>query len=130
MFRKSNKQRRAEIKAARAKRAKALEAKYGMFKPPIPGGVVSADHAQLGHVCPCTILPLYYVDQPFDCRDCGVPEVWTAQQQKWWYEVAKGSLDSIAIRCRPCRKRERERKAAVRTAHLQGLAMKSAKAAH
>jgi hypothetical protein len=32
----------------------------------------------------------YYRDESFTCRDCGVVEVWTATQQKWWYEVAKG----------------------------------------
>jgi len=30
--------------------------------------------------------------------------VWTAEQQKWWYEVAKGPIFSVAVRCRECRK--------------------------
>lgn len=47
--------------------------------------------------------PLFYEDIEFTCRDCGVEEVWTAEQQKWWYEVAKGSIYSGAIRCRECR---------------------------
>jgi hypothetical protein len=50
----------------------------------------------------------YYQDQPFVCVDCGKAEVWTARQQKWWYEVAKGSIYSTAKRCRACRKRRRE----------------------
>ena len=53
----------------------------------------------------------YYSDQPFDCIDCGKSEVWTAQQQKWWYEVAKGDIFTIARRCRDCRRKERERRA-------------------
>ena len=126
-LRKSNKQRRAEIKIARLKRAKALKGKYDVFKPPIPRGAELADYTQLNHVCPCTILPLYYVDHPFICRDCGAQEVWTASQQKWWYEVAKGRLDSIAVRCRPCRKKQRARKAEARAIHLAGLQLKQLK---
>ena len=66
----------------------------------------------------------YYLDQPFQCQDCGVQEVWTARQQKWWYETAKGDIWTVASRCRPCRRRERERKAAARKTHLEGLAKK------
>lgn len=47
--------------------------------------------------------PRYYVDREFTCVDCGREEVGTAEQQKWYYEVAKGSLYAIAIRCRDCR---------------------------
>jgi hypothetical protein len=31
-----------------------------------------------------------YLDFPFACAWCGSEEVWTASQQKWWYEEAKG----------------------------------------
>jgi hypothetical protein len=46
---------------------------------------------------------LFYEDREFACVDCGKLEVWTAEQQKWWYEVAKGTIYSGAIRCRDCR---------------------------
>jgi hypothetical protein len=46
---------------------------------------------------------LFYEDREFTCVDCGKREVWTAEQQKWWFEVAKGSIYSGAIRCRDCR---------------------------
>ena len=48
-----------------------------------------------------------YVDRPFRCRDCGSQEVWTAAQQKWWYETAHGSLYTTAVRCRACRQARR-----------------------
>ncbi len=32
----------------------------------------------------------WYRDDPFECAGCGKLEIWTATQQKWWYEVAKG----------------------------------------
>lgn len=46
---------------------------------------------------------LYYRDYEFNCADCGKPQVWTAADQKWWYEVAKGPIYSQAKRCRECR---------------------------
>ena len=53
----------------------------------------------------------YYTDQPFTCQDCGKHEIWTAKQQQWWYEIAKGNINSKAIRCRTCRHRVRDENA-------------------
>jgi hypothetical protein len=50
---------------------------------------------------------LYYEDLEFTCRDCGSDQVWTARQQQWWYEVAKGPIYSTAVRCRACRQARR-----------------------
>ncbi len=63
----------------------------------------------------------YYEDMPFICKDCGVIQVWRSTQQKWWYEVMKGDIWTISVRCRPCRKQERDRKTAARQIHLAGL---------
>ncbi|WP_076858199.1 zinc-ribbon domain containing protein [Bradyrhizobium mercantei] len=65
-----------------------------------------------------------YRPEPFVCKDCGVAEVWTPLQQKWWYETAKGDVFTNAVRCRACRSRERARKSAARRVHLEGLARK------
>ncbi|WP_202814671.1 zinc-ribbon domain containing protein [Bradyrhizobium tropiciagri] len=65
-----------------------------------------------------------YRPEPFVCKDCGVAEVWTPLQQKWWYETAKGDVFTKAVRCRACRTRERVRKSAARRVHLEGLARK------
>ena len=54
--------------------------------------------------------PEYYYDIQFTCCDCGSEEVWTAEQQKWWYEDVGGYFFATAVRCRPCRQKERERK--------------------
>ncbi|WP_210345568.1 zinc-ribbon domain containing protein [Bradyrhizobium sp. CCBAU 53421] len=66
-----------------------------------------------------------YRPEPFVCKDCGVAEVWTPLQQKWWYETAKGDVFTKAVRCRACRTRERARKSAARRVHLEGLARKT-----
>ena len=69
----------------------------------------------------------YYADIAFQCASCGKREIWTATQQKWWYEVAKGTVDSNAKHCNPCRRAERLRRAEARRIHLEGVAAKFAK---
>lgn len=95
---KSGKQQRQEIKAKRRKKAEALVAVDTCSDisdmPPI--GAIQADHEQLEHIDTYGFLPNFYVDKRFVCRDCGAREIWIARQQKWWYEVAKGHIDSTA----------------------------------
>lgn len=66
----------------------------------------------------------YYVDMPFNCKSCGIAQVWTETQQKWWYETAKGDVWAVAVLCRPCRRREKARRAEARETHLSGLSAK------
>ena len=49
------------------------------------------------------VPPEYYYNQEFICCDCGSNEIWTAAQQKWWYEEAEGNINAHAKRCRKCR---------------------------
>lgn len=71
----------------------------------------------------------FYIDRTFYCKDCGKEETWTATQQKWWYESAKGDVWTIARRCRPCRRKERARKSAADQTRLEGLLKKAVKKA-
>ena len=66
----------------------------------------------------------YYIDLPFVCVDCGVAEVWRASQQRWWFEIAKGGLWTVAKRCRACRRTERTRSSEARRIHLSGVRAK------
>ena len=66
----------------------------------------------------------YYIDYPFKCKDCGKSEVWSPTQQRWWYEIAKGDVWTVANRCRPCRQRERARRTAAREVAEAGMARK------
>lgn len=112
---KSNKQRRAEIKAHR--RARAARAETQRHEPDRQRnmclcmiGIEQADLEILDrHNNTCGLLPEFYFARPFNCRDCGAEEVWTAKQQKWWYEVVHGPVDSRAVRCLACRRARRER---------------------
>ncbi len=45
----------------------------------------------------------YYYDEVFNCVDCGNEDIWTAENQKYWYEVKNSYESSVAIRCHICR---------------------------
>ncbi len=122
---KSGRQRREEIELKRAKKREKAEAyareqarrnqvivNTALLRPTNSYGI--PDFVERG----------WYIDRPFCCKDCGKSEVWTPTQQKWWYESAKGDVWTVAVRCRPCRRRERERVATARKAQVTGAAMK------
>jgi len=126
---KSAKQKRTEVMIKREKRSRKKSEKLAkadttarLAKRPI--NVVAANVEALAHNNTYGPLPLFYVDKPFVCRDCDKAEVWTAAQQKWWYEVAKGDINSTAVRCRACRRKEQQRRAEARRVHMEGLAKK------
>jgi hypothetical protein len=92
---------------SRVRKAKAIEPlQIDPRDPDVapPPGASLADHSQLSHINTYGGLPRFYVDRVFTCRECGIEELWTAEQQKWWYEEAKGHIDSFAVRCKACRK--------------------------
>ena len=122
---KSGKQRRQEILARRKSRAAKVEAPRGVRST---AAMVPCNRALLAPYNSYGVPPFvdrgYYLDAPFTCAQCGSEEVWRATQQTWWYEVAKGNVESRAKLCRACRRRERERRAEARRVHLEGLAKK------
>jgi hypothetical protein len=116
---KSNKQRAHELKARRAKRLDMFEQRrrqegYAFSSPGRPTGanapvdttLLAADNSA---AVPEFVRRGYYLNQSFTCVDCKAEEIWTAQQQKWWYETAKGGIWTLARRCRLCRRQERAR---------------------
>jgi hypothetical protein len=129
---KSNKQRRQEIKARRLQQAARQACRVNARPVDRPVGTVAVTPALLrpttSYGIPDFVQRGYYQDRPFRCKDCGVEEIWTAAQQRWWYEVARGEVWTTAVRCRACRQRERARQTAARRVHLTGLAAKSASA--
>jgi len=129
---KSGKQRRSELQAKKTARkakqaaeqaaanraAREREAARGV---PVDASALAPKNS---YGAPDFVRRGYYLDKPFVCQGCGKDEVWTAAQQKWWYEVAKGYVYSEARLCRACRRRERERRAEARRVHQEGLARK------
>jgi hypothetical protein len=134
---KSGRQRRPEIQirrvgkpaALRAEEARAHAKREAKARAAQLKGQVVANPANLrptnSYSTPDFVARGFYVDMPFACKACGQAQVWTAAQQKWWYESAKGDVWTIAVLCRPCRLGERKRKSAARDVHVAGLAKKA-----
>lgn len=123
------KQRRAQIETQRASRAarrtvleKAAERSRLEARGVLVNEAALAPNNSYG--APEFVRRGHYVDTPFRCKECGKEEVWTATQQKWWYEVAKGYAWSTAVLCRACRRKEGARRAEARRVHLEGVARK------
>ena len=133
---KSGKQRRAELDAKRAaKRASLdLETKKAEMRIRVAalGRGLIVDQSALSPNCsmsePAFVERGYYIDEPFECEECGEPQIWRATQQKWWYEVAKGDRWTKASRCRPCRQRKRTQRNEARRIQQEGLAKKAHRA--
>lgn len=123
---KSGKQRRAQIKAARLERAHKRH-------PLSPEAIVCVNPTRLApdgsYGVPDFVRRGYYLDVAFRCVDCGAEGVWTAQRQKWWYEVAQGGVWTTARRCRACRAKRRAEREAARAAALAGRLRKLARMA-
>jgi hypothetical protein len=69
-----------------------------------------AEPSKLSHINTYGSLPEYYIDRPFTCRLCGKQEIWRAEDQKWYYEEAKGHIDAVAVECHACRKSKKSNK--------------------
>lgn len=109
---KSNKQRRAEIKRlrlARTQRAQTQLQSMPLGREGHVPGLVMADTQLLGSLNNSCVLPEFYLDKAFVCVDCASEEIWTAKQQKWWYETVQAPIDSQANRCLVCRRARRAR---------------------
>ncbi len=127
---KSGKQRRAELHAKKkARAAKSAVQRAAAVQAELERATarsVAVNRAALtphnSYAEPDLVTRGFYADQPFKCVSCGKAEVWTPAQQKWWYEVAKRDVFTVARRCRACRRRERERRTEARRVHLEGLA--------
>lgn len=123
---KSGKHRRAQIRAARLQRAHKRH-------PLSPGASVRVDASQLAqdgsYGVPQFVQRGWYVDIEFHCVGCGTEGVWTAERQKWWYEVAKGGVWTRANRCRECRAKQRAQREASRAASIEGWLRKLARLA-
>jgi hypothetical protein len=124
---KSGRQRRAEIAGRRQQRARiAKRMSTAPWTEPdrIPAGAIPAEQTKLLHDHTYGPRPRFYADRPFTCVDCGAEEVWSAIDQKWWYEEAKGKIATRANRCLACRRKRRVRRSQERHVHIEGMVAK------
>jgi len=85
---------------AEAKRIAALPEELQRQHP----SALPSDKSKLGHINTYGLLPEFYTDKPFRCRDCGKEEIWKAADQKRYYEETKAHMDATAVRCHDCRR--------------------------
>ena len=121
----SKRQRLAEQRLLRAKALAHIDPCAHDALPP-PGSVPADQEILRRNNSIYGPVPRFYVDIVVNCRDCGVEEVWTAERQRWWYEVAHGGIHTRAVLCRACRQGARAKKKEARRIHLEGLARKAA----
>jgi len=121
----SKRQRLAEQRLLRAKALARIDPCAHDALPP-PGSVPADQEILRRNNNTYGPLPRFYIDVVVTCRDCGMEEVWTAERQRWWYEVAHGGIHTRAVLCRACRQGARAKKKEARRIHLEGLARKAA----
>lgn len=87
----------------------------GRIKSPedIPAEAILADPNAIFSRSAIPNVPVWYENKSFKCKRCGRRETWTARQQQWWYEIAKGEIETTAILCRACRQKKRQDDAAM-----------------
>ena len=52
----------------------------------------------------------WYIDAKFNCNGCHNPFLWSASEQKAWFEDYQFWVDSYPTHCKECRKEKRELK--------------------
>lgn len=60
--------------------------------------------AQDFSVCPRN----WYIDARFRCAECGADFLWSAQEQRTWFETYRFWVDSHPRLCRDCRAKRRD----------------------
>jgi len=124
---KSGRQRREEILEHRRQRTRiSKRTSVVPWREPdrVPAGAIPAEQTKLLHDRTYGPRLRFYVDQPFACVECGAEEVWTAADQKWWFEEAKGKIATRANRCLACRRKRRLRRSQERRIHIEGMVAK------
>jgi hypothetical protein len=124
---KSGRQRREEIAERRRLRgriSKRMSVAPWRETDRVPAGAIPAEQANLLHDRTLGPRPRFYADRRFTCAECGTEGVWTAADQKWWYEDGKGKIASRANRCRACRRNGRLRRSQERRIHVEGMVAK------
>lgn len=81
------------------------------YKPSLPIGAIRGNVRSQDFCRMCHVPKYYYQDIDKTCVQCGQDFIFSAKEQKYWYESLKFHFDSVAIRCPKCRKVRRSVKA-------------------
>ncbi|MGH1366251.1 MAG: zinc-ribbon domain containing protein [Calditrichia bacterium] len=78
------------------------------YQPPLPVGAIRGDVSRQNYGLNCP--QYYYIDIKKHCIQCRQEFLFSAKEQKFWYEKLKFYFESTAIRCMRCRKQRRSGK--------------------
>ena len=76
------------------------------YKPRLPHGAVAGDVSRQVF-CLCHSPRYFYVDESRFCIQCREQFLFSAAEQKYWYEVRKFNFHSVPVRCPRCRRLKR-----------------------
>jgi hypothetical protein len=76
----------------------------------MPRGAVRGNIRQQNLCFLCNVPKYFYVDEQKTCLQCGEAFIFSAREQKFWYETLKFYGTSQAIRCPECRRKKRSEK--------------------
>ncbi len=74
------------------------------YAPDMPRGAVRGNIRQQNLCFQCNVPKYFYVDEDKTYIQCGEAFVFSAREQKFWYETLKFYGTSEAIRCPECRR--------------------------
>lgn len=77
------------------------------YEPNMPRFAVRGDVRKQNLCFSCHSPKYFYVDQYQVCIQCGKDFVFSAAEQKFWYETLGFYGTSVAIRCKECRRKKR-----------------------
>ncbi len=115
---------RQEISRSALAALEAAGVKQRLLREVFQGTAIPVNKSRVRSRSAIPRIPDFWRDRPFTCKLCGKTEVWTARQQRQWYEEQGGEVEAIAIHCHDCRRELRSRKATARKTHLEGLERK------
>ncbi len=82
------------------------------YKPKLPKNAVAGNIREQMFCHMCHTPKYFYVDIERECVQCNQLFVFSAKEQKYWYETLKFNFHSSAIRCVSCRRKQRSDKSA------------------
>ena len=79
------------------------------FRPKLPKGAVRGDISRQSFCC--DVPHYWYEDSERTCVQCDRAFIFSAREQKYWYETLQFNIASTAIRCPACRSLRRSQRA-------------------
>lgn len=77
------------------------------YEPTLPRGAVRGNVRNQSYCAGHHVPKYFYVDEEHSCIQCGKDFVFTATEQRYWYETLRFNFSSIPVRCLACRRARR-----------------------